>query len=209
MERPNTFTGPTTLANADLSLPDAAVVFNTATCPWRPHTHAHKSAHRHRVAALCRLKKVLVKPEHREEKQPVCRHTVKIQPTSVWGRTKQTWHCCPNAEPISQCFYLPMSEETQQQKRVPRDINFFFYFKIFSQQDETQRSPEGPKPIEPSRTEAPLIIAMSLCCRTRRSGEREKERKGKGEETKSSTETHKHIHSSIHIQKELCETQWW
>lgn len=73
-----------------------------------------------------------------------------------------------------------MSEETLK-KRVPRDINFFFYFKIFSQQDETQRSPEGSKPIEPSRTEAPLIIAMSLCCRTRRSGEREKERK-KGKE---------------------------
>lgn len=109
----------------------------------------------------------------------MCRHIVKIQPTSVWGKNK-TWHCCPNAEPISQCFYLPTSEETLK-KRVPRDINFFFYFKIFSQQDETQRSPEGPKPIEPSRTEAPLIIAMSLCCRTRRSGEREKERK-KGKE---------------------------
>lgn len=106
--------------------------------------------------------------------------------------------------------FLFTNEWRDTKKRVPRDINFFFYFKIFSQQDETQRSPEGPKPIEPSRTEAPLIIAMSLCCRTRCSGEREKERKkGKGEETKSSTETHKHIHSSIHIQKELCETQWW
>lgn len=53
-------------------------------------------------------------------------------------------------------------------KQLSGDINFLFYFKIFSQQGETQRSPEGPKPIEPSRTEAPLIIAMSLCCRTRR-----------------------------------------
>ena len=65
------------------------------------------------------------------------------------------------------------------------DIYFFFYFKIFSQQDETQRRPESPKPIEPSRTEAPLIIAMSLCCRTRRSEggkkkRKEKEKKNKG-----------------------------
>ena len=60
------------------------------------------------------------------------------------------------------------------------DIYFFFYFKIFSQQDETQRRPESPKPIEPSRTEAPLIIAMSLCCRTRRSeGGKKKEKKKK------------------------------
>lgn len=89
-----------------------------------------------------------------------------------------------------------MSEETLQ-KRVPRDINFFFYFKIFSQQDETQRSPEGPKPIEPSRTEAPLIIAMSLCCRTRRSGEREKERK-KGKERKGGGNKVKHRDSQTH-----------
>lgn len=61
--------------------------------------------------------------------------------------------------------------------RLPCDINFFFYFKIVSQQDETQRSPEGPKPIEPSRTEAPLIIAMSLSCRTR-GWSREKKKKG-------------------------------
>lgn len=59
---------------------------------------------------------------------------------------------------------------TQLWKNSPCDINFFFYFKIFFQLDEIQRSPEVPKPKEPSRTEAPLIIAMSLCCRTRRWG---------------------------------------
>lgn len=62
-----------------------------------------------------------------------------------------------------------MREKTQKNRKLRRDINFFFYFKIFSKQDETQ-SPEVPKPIEASKTEAPLIIAMSLCCRTRRWG---------------------------------------
>lgn len=66
-------------------------------------------------------------------------------------------------------FYTQIREERQKTKKLPCDINFLFYFKIVPQQGETQRSPEGPKPIEPSRTEAPLIIAMSLCCRTRRS----------------------------------------
>lgn len=42
MKGPYGFIRPTTLANADLSLPDAAVVFNAATCPWRPHTHTDK-----------------------------------------------------------------------------------------------------------------------------------------------------------------------
>lgn len=37
---------PRALANADLSLPDTAVVFNTATCPWRPHKLQHKDIHR-------------------------------------------------------------------------------------------------------------------------------------------------------------------
>lgn len=41
MKRLYGFIGSTTLANADLSLPDTAVVFNTATCLWRPHTHTH------------------------------------------------------------------------------------------------------------------------------------------------------------------------
>lgn len=38
MKRWRSFISPTRLPNADLSLPDTAVVFNTSTCPLWPHT---------------------------------------------------------------------------------------------------------------------------------------------------------------------------
>lgn len=86
---------------------------------------------------------------------------------------------------VSLCEHQKDTKETAGGK--PCDINFLFYFKIVSQQGETQRNPVGPKPTEPSRTEAPLIIAMSLlqdkAFRGWRGGEERREgKKKKGEE---------------------------
>lgn len=119
--------------------------------------------------------------------------------------SKPTFHLCIHCS--IQNFICSHSLYNNKQ-RNSSDIHFIFYFKIVSQQGETQRSPEGSKPIEPSRTEAPLIIAMSLCCRTRRIVKRRKRKQGRGQGGTQPSETQTHSLLGTHLQKELREKQW-
>lgn len=154
MKRPYAFTGPTTLANADLSLPDTAVVFSAAACPRRPHTctRMHTKVHPDTEWQLCvglkSTENLNTSRTHTACAHTQCQRGGKkincIQPFSSWDIKKHG--IAVQTENISHSFYLPNEwRDTKKTSKGPTRHQLFLLFQNILPTGWNSEKPRGSK----------------------------------------------------------------